>query len=428
MSRPNLSVTRQPCSIHRGLATPFRQALQRPDPPKGPLLGLPRTSRYTGTMTSAPPAPPPEPPPPELPPVDHRVARIVLTIGVVALAGWISAGFLRGMLWGGIIAIAVAPLYARLEARWPAGRRLALPTAFTLGIAVLVLAPLTVALVQATQEFRQLTSVLATARADGMPVPQFVRNLPVGGEAATQWWTQTLATPDAAAGTLDRVNAVAMRHSRLFGADVLRRTVSFIFALLTLFFLLRDRDIVAAQARRAGERLFGASGEKVAELILLSVRGTINGLVLVAVGEGIVLSLIYLIGGVPHPLLFGVLTGIAAVIPLGAAVLIAVAALVLAAAGSPVAAVAVGVIGFVFVFVIDHTLRPALIGSATRLPFLLVLVGILGGVEALGLVGLFVGPATMAVLVMLWREYVGAGAGGPLRTEIVRSPVVRPPG
>ncbi len=350
------------------------------------------------------------PPPTEPPPVNHRVARIILTLAVVALAGWITAGFLRAILWGGIIAIAIAPLYQRLEARWPGGRRGALPALVTLGVAVLFIAPLTMAVVEATHEVHQLALWLTTARAQGIPLPAFVDSLPVGREAVTRWWAATLATPDAAAGTLDKANVIVLRHTRLFGADVLRRAVAFAFALLTLFFLLRDRAKVAAQARYAGERLFGASGEQVAELILLSVRGTINGLVLVGLGEGVVMSVVYTVGGVPHPLLFGVLTGVAAAIPMGAAVLIAVAALVLLAAGSAVAGIAVAAVGLVFVLVVDHTLRPALIGSTTRLPFLLVLVGILGGVETLGLLGLFVGPAVMAVLVMLWREFVGVGA------------------
>ena len=173
------------------------------------------------------------------------------------------------------------------------------------------------------------------------------------------------------------------------------------------------RVAVAAQARRAGEKLFGIAGEQVAELILLSVAAerstdwSSSGL-----GEGVVMSVIYVVGGVPHPLLFGVMTGIAAAIPMGAAVLIAVAALVLLAAGSTVAGIVVGAVGLVFVLIVDHTLRPALIGSTTRLPFLLVLVGILGGVETLGLIGLFVGPAVMAVLVMLWREYVSPAPAG----------------
>jgi len=64
------------------------------------------------------------------------------------------------------------------------------------------------------------------------------------------------------------------------------------------------------------------------------------------------------------------------------------------------------VIGLTVVGIADHFIRSALIGSATRLPFLWVLIGILGGVEAFGLLGLFVGPATMAVLFMLWRDFL----------------------
>jgi predicted PurR-regulated permease PerM len=117
----------------------------------------------------------------------------------------------------------------------------------------------------------------------------------------------------------------------------------------------------------------------------------------------------YFLLGVPHPLLLGSLTAVAAMIPFGAPLIFVLAALLVVVAGSPGAAIAVLVIGTVVMFVADHFIRPALIGGATRLPFLWVLIGILGGVETLGLLGLFVGPATMAVLIMLWRDYV-AGA------------------
>jgi len=59
-------------------------------------------------------------------------------------------------------------------------------------------------------------------------------------------------------------------------------------------------------------------------------------------------------------------------------------------------------------FAADHFVRPVLIGGATRLPFIWVLLSILGGVEGWGLVGLFLGPAVMAALVLLWREWVGS--------------------
>ena len=92
-------------------------------------------------------------------------------------------------------------------------------------------------------------------------------------------------------------------------------------------------------------------------------------------------------------------------IPFGAALAIAIAALLLVAAGSVKAAIVVAVAGFVVTFVADHFVRPALIGGTTKLPFLWVLLGILGGVETFGLLGLFVGPAVMAALVLLWREF-----------------------
>lgn len=348
----------------------------------------------------------------------HRVTRIVMTLAFVALGVWIASGFLRAILWGGVIAIAIAPIYARAESRWPGGRRGWLPALVTLAIAVLVLGPLTFGVVEATHEAHQVAEWIGKARHDGIPQPAWVATLPVGSQAIADWWAATLATPDAAAGTLDRVNAAAMRNSRLLGADVLRRTVAFAFALLTLFFLLRDRDTVARQTITAGHRLFGASGERVAEQILKSVRGTINGLVLVGIGEGIVMALIYLVAGVPHPLLLGVLTGVAAAIPMGAAVVIVLAGLLTMATGSAVAAIVVMAVGLVFVLVVDHTLRPALIGNTTRLPFLWVLVGILGGVESLGMLGLFVGPAVMAVLVMLWREFVAPSEAPPVQPTL----------
>jgi predicted PurR-regulated permease PerM len=58
-------------------------------------------------------------------------------------------------------------------------------------------------------------------------------------------------------------------------------------------------------------------------------------------------------------------------------------------------------------FTADHFVRPVLIGGATRLPFIWVLLGILGGVESFGLLGLFLGPAIMAALILLWREWAG---------------------
>jgi len=68
--------------------------------------------------------------------------------------------------------------------------------------------------------------------------------------------------------------------------------------------------------------------------------------------------------------------------------------------------IVVGAFGFVLNFIADHFFRPQLIGGTTRLPFMWVLIGIIGGVETIGLLGLFVGPAVMAAFILVWRDFV----------------------
>ena len=335
-----------------------------------------------------------------------RLAWLVLTIGFVALGLWVAAGFLKALAWGAIIAVAVDPLYRRAELHWPRLRRTVLPATVTVALFLLLLVPLLIGLVQLPREAHALATWLSAARHDGIPLPAWVAQLPFGRAEVTNWWQDALATPEGAEHWFKRVDATAMAQSRPLGAAALRGLITFIMALLTLFFLLRERDALIVQLLTASDKLFGASGKRVGHQLLQSVQGTINGLVLVGLGEGAVLGVAYLLLGAPHPVLLGALTGVAAMIPLGAALLVGIAAILLLIQGSAGGAVAIIVFGLLVIGIADHVLRPILIGGATKLPFLGVLIGILGGVESLGIIGLFVGPATMAVLIMLWRDYV----------------------
>jgi predicted PurR-regulated permease PerM len=174
---------------------------------------------------------------------------------------------------------------------------------------------------------------------------------------------------------------------------------------LTLFFLFRDGHLLTVQIRRAAAHTFGPGGERVGRQIVASVRGTVNGLVLVGLGEGVLLGVVYAVAGVPHATVFGALTAVAATIPFGGPIVFTLAALLLATQDAIVGGIAVFAIGMVMTFLADHFVRPVLIGGATKLPFIWVLLGILGGVEMWGLLGLFLGPAIMAALILLWREW-----------------------
>lgn len=343
-------------------------------------------------------------------------ARTALAFALVALGLYILGNFLRALVWAAVLVLATWPLYRRAERRLPNDRHnILLPTLFTTLVALLFLGPIALLLVQIGHEARSVTAWIAQARTEGIPMPDALQRLPIGLAAVESWWRENLADPDGARALLGRMDRSSMVSTgRNLGVEVLHRGVLFAFTLLTLFFLYRDGRTLREQLLVASRRLFGPSGERIGRQMVASVHGTVDGLVLVGLGVGVVLGVGYVFLGVPHPALLGAATAIGAMLPLGATVMVGIAALLLVAAGKTVAAIGLFVAGLVVIFVADHFIRPALIGGATRLPFVWVLLGILGGIETFGLLGLFLGPAVMAALILLWREWVGDATSVPI--------------
>jgi predicted PurR-regulated permease PerM len=177
---------------------------------------------------------------------------------------------------------------------------------------------------------------------------------------------------------------------------------------LSLLFLYKEGSKLAVDVERLGLKVFGAPAKRYGRYSISAVQGTVNGLVFVAIGEGLLLAIGYILSGVPHPMLFGAATAVLAIIPFGAPVLLALASLTLVATSRLVAASLLFTIGALVIAVVDHTARPVLIGGSIRLPFFWALLGVFGGLEAFGIVGLFVGPAIMAVAITIWREALEA--------------------
>ena len=231
--------------------------------------------------------------------------------------------------------------------------------------------------------------------------------LPVGKQAVTDWWSQNLATSFDTNDVLRRFgHGSFFSVTREYGAKFAHRLVTFAFTLMTLFFLFREGPELTAQMIVASQRVFGPRGEHIARQMVASIHGTVDGLVLVGIGEGAAMGVVYLFTGVPHPVLLGAITAVAAMIPFGAATAFGGAGVYLVAQGTPGLGILVIALGLGVVAIADHLVRPVIIGGATELPFVWVLLGILGGVETFGLLGLFLGPAVMSALVLLWRELV----------------------
>jgi predicted PurR-regulated permease PerM len=341
----------------------------------------------------------------------QRIARVVLSIALVLLGIWVLHRFLPALAWGAVLAIALWPFYRRLVRSFTGGRGegTLVPLLVTVLIGFVFALPFFYVVIEGARELRVAAQFLGEVQRNGIPVPDWVPQFPLAGPAIEEWWRANLTDPNAAQELLGRFSAHSVVGSaRQYGLEIIHRLITFGFSLLTLFFLFRDGARFSRQLLRLSDRLLGPDGERIGRHMVQAVLATVNGLVLVGLGEGAVMGLAYLLSGLPHPISTAALTGVLAVIPFGAPVAFGTAALYLTATSNVVGGIAILVTGLVVVFVADHLIRPVIIGGAARLPFLWVLLGILGGLETFGIIGLFLGPAIMAALISLWRDWTEA--------------------
>jgi predicted PurR-regulated permease PerM len=358
----------------------------------------------------------PDCPAPE-PPAQQR-ARLVVAAGFVIFGLWILRDFLPALAWAVVLSIALWPLYQRLLLLFPerAGRIVA-PLLLTLVVGVVFVTPVVLVAVAIGHEMHFYIHLIIDARRNGLAVPEWIPQLPLVGPTIADWWRANLADPSMAESLFGRVSPRMFAESaREYGGEILRRLVIFLFTLLTLFFLFRDGSTLARQLRELSDRVIGQRGETIGRHMIDAVHGTVNGLVLVGLAEGVVIGIAYVAVGLPYPASIAALTGVLAVIPFGAPLIYTLATLYMLSVGKTLAAAIIFGTGGLVVFVADHFIRPVLIGGAARLPFLWVLFGLLGGLETLGIIGLFLGPAIMAALIALWRDWTGVPEPGEVKS------------
>jgi predicted PurR-regulated permease PerM len=338
----------------------------------------------------------------------QRTASAALYGVLVLVALYTARTFIPAVVWAAVIAIALWPAFGWLERR-PLFRRhhILLAVFVTAAVGLLFVVPFFIVAAQTINEAHDMLRWFHDVLRTGFPMPAFVDRLPMGSPQVARWWTENLATPlDASPAVKNLHGATVVAMTRHFGGRVVHGFVIFGFMLMTLFFVFQAGSKLGQQLLAGSRRAFGADGAALARRMAESVRSTVVGLVVVGLGEGALLGVAYAVTGVPHATLLGMLTAVAAMLPFCAPIVFLGSALWLLAQGSMVAAIGVAVFGLIVVFVAEHFVRPVLIGGSARLPFLLVLFGILGGAETFGLIGLFIGPALMTILVVLWTDYI----------------------
>ena len=176
--------------------------------------------------------------------------------------------------------------------------------------------------------------------------------------------------------------------------------LAFTVMLFILFYIIRDGRAIA----RLGATLVPLPPERreaLAERLATVTRAVVRGTVLTSMIQGLLLGIGFAVVGLPAPVVFGVLAAVLSVVPFGGTALVWVPALVtLLVQGSYAQAVGMLAVGVV-VSSVDNFIKPLLISGRSPLPTLAVFIGVLGGLAAFGLIGLFVGPVVIALVLAL---------------------------
>jgi len=335
----------------------------------------------------------------------HRIGATVLAVAVLAFAGWVLQHFLLSIAWAGVLGVATWPIYVKWEERWgptPAAALLAVLVALCTAIPLVWLSSV------ALHELHAFLAWLKVIDKTGFAFPEALARLPaLVVEPLREWWNDTLAVPNGPTEWLRPALTARLAGSsgllKGIAVNAVHRFAALGFALVMLFFVYRDgRGFGAALLRLIRHTCGDAWAKRVAEAPRV-VRATVDGLVLVGIGVGVLVGVAGWVAGFPSPALLAVVTAAAATIPFAAPIVFGGAALWLAGIGAVVPAVIFFSWSAAVMFVADHFVRPKIIGDGARLPFWAVLFGVLGGVETLGLIGLFLGPIAMALLAQWWR-------------------------
>lgn len=352
---------------------------------------------------------------------EKRVEQIVQISAIVLLVvGCLAVlqPFLGAILAAAILCFSTWPVYRFIEDR-TGGRRWLAALAMTLLILFVLVVPLALIALSFRDDVPHLVENARELFARGLSgPPEWVAGIPLVGEQLDASWREFAESRDKLAEALKRFSQPAREFLVKTGFIIAEGVLQFTLIAFIGYFFYRDGTALVDALRNALSRVAGDLTER----LLGIVGGTITGVVYGIVGTGLAQALVALIGfliaGVPGAIMLASLVFILSIVPAGPALIWVGATVWLAYNDQTGWAIFMALWGFFVVSGIDNIVKPLLISRGASLPFVLVLLGVFGGVLAFGFVGIFLGPTLIAVgynLVRRWTEARAArspAAGG----------------
>lgn len=346
----------------------------------------------------------------------HDLARTVLGVLLIAtlLAAsfWVLRPFLLAIVWAAMVVVATWPLMLALQRR-VRSRALAV-TIMSGAMALVFVVPLVLAistLVENADTIKEWGNVLATSSIP--PPPAWVERIPLVGTKVAELWSEVAAS--GRQGLVARIAPYAAAAAQwvldaLGGVGIL--AVQLLLTIIIIIIMYTNGEAARTGLVRFGRRLAGDRGEGVVVLAGQAIRGVALGVVVTALAQTLGAGIGLMVAGIPFA---GLLTGVVLLLciaQVGPVLVLAPAVVWLFWTDQTGWGVAL-LVWTVIVGTMDNFIRPVLIRRGADLPLLLIFAGVLGGLFAFGIVGLFVGPVVLAVTYTLLKDWVNEGERTP---------------
>ncbi len=331
-----------------------------------------------------------------------------LLIGGIALGcGFVLYPFFSALLWAAILVFATWPAFIWLTRaahlpRAPAACLMVMLTALTLVL------PLALAAPAGAEDITALRVSLEAWLSAVPPAPHWLYALPLAGPSLTDTWNGWAADFSVMTSFFRPYLGLVAERGLYFVLGFAGGVAQLLVALFAAFFFWYSGEELAAHLRALAHRVAGRYAGHLVQATADTVRGAVYGILGTAILQGFLTAFGLAIAGVPRVVLLGTTAAFLAVLPIGAPLIWIPAGLWLLSDGHTARGVFMLAYGVIVVSGTDHLVRPYFISRGAKLPFLLTVLGVLGGVLAFGVLGIFLGPVLLGVGLTLMMEFLRA--------------------
>lgn len=337
----------------------------------------------------------------------NRSLEATIRIGLLLIISiWcfkIIEPFISTIMWGAIIAIAAYPLYLRL--RIALGERNNLTAVlFTLTFLIILIAPSALLTETLIEGLKMLAEKIKEGSLSIPAPPENLNKIILIGEPLTKFWL--LASENFANALQELTPTLKIIGSWLLSAATSAgmAILHFVIAIIIAGFLLANSSGSNRALRAITHRLTHEKGGEFADLLENTVRSVANGILGIAFLQSILAGLAFILAGIPLAGLWALLCLILAIAQIGVAPIVVPIIIYLFYTAQTTTAVAL-LIFYILLALIDHILKPMLLGRGVKTPMAIIFMGAIGGLLSYGVIGLFIGAVILALgyeLFLLW--------------------------